>query len=59
MPTERILYLPRSDRDEEYVLLNVSSGGPSPLDLKLLATEGDFPYKATSELEPRAFCAKH
>lgn len=59
MATEHILYLPRSDRDEEYVLLNVSSRGPSPLDLKLLATEGDFPYKATSELVSRVSCAKH
>lgn len=49
MATEHILYLARSDNDEEYVLVNVSSGGPSPLDLKLLATEGESPYIATSE----------
>lgn len=49
MDTEHILYLPRSDSEGEYVLVNVSSGGPSPLDLKLLATEGESPYMATSE----------
>lgn len=49
MATEHILYLARSDSDEEHVLVNVSSGGPSPLDLKLLATEGESPYIATSE----------
>ena len=49
MATQHILYLPRSDKDKEYILVNVSSEGPSPLDLKLLATEGEFPYVATSE----------
>lgn len=47
MATEHILYLHRSDSDSEHVLVNVSSGGPSPLDLKLLATEGESPYIAT------------
>ena len=49
MATQHILYLPRSDKDKEHILVNVSSEGPSPLDLKLLATEGEFPYVATSE----------
>ena len=50
MATEHILYLARSDSDEEHVLVNVSSAGPSLLDLKLLATEGESPYIATSKL---------
>lgn len=49
MATEHILNLALSDSNEEHVLVNVSSGGPSPLDLKLLATEGESPYIATSE----------
>ena len=53
MATEHILYLSRSDSsDGEHVLVNASSEGPSPLDLKLLATEGEFPYIATSEVDP-------
>ena len=52
MAPENILHLPRSDSNGEHVLVNVSSGGPSPLDLKLLATEGESPYMATSEFRP-------
>ena len=59
MATEHILYLPRSDSDEEYVLINVSSGGPASLDLKLLATEGEYPYIATSGFRFCIYCAKH
>ena len=55
MATEHILHLLRSDSDKEYVLVNVSSGGPSPLDLKLLATEGEYPYTATSEFGSYSF----
>ena len=59
MATEHILHLPRSDSDNEYVLVNISSGGPSPLDLKLLATEGECPYIATSEFPSHLSYAKH
>ena len=59
MATEHILYLPRSDNSEEYVLVRVSSGGSSSLDLKLLATEGEYPYMATREIRLSMFCAKH
>lgn len=45
-----ILRVPISDSSEDaYVLINVTSNGPSPLDLKLLATEGTAPYIATSK----------
>ncbi|CAD6580365.1 MAG: hypothetical protein ASARMPREDX12_007933 [Alectoria sarmentosa] len=47
MTTEQILYLSRADSDGEHVLVNVSPGGPSALDLTLLATEGESPYIAT------------
>ena len=59
MATEHILYLPRSDNTEEYVLVSVSSGGSSSLDLKLLATEGESPYIATREIRLYWPCAKH
>ena len=44
---ENILRLPRTDSEREFVLVNVSSNGPSPLDLKLLATEGENPFMTT------------
>lgn len=48
MATEHILRVPRSDSEGDFVLVNVSSNGKSPLDLKLLATEGESPYVTTS-----------
>ena len=40
-----ILRIPRIDIDDEsFVLVHVTSDGTSPLDLKLVATEGDHPY---------------
>lgn len=50
MAGEYILRVPRSDNGGGYVLVNVVSYGKSPLDLKLLATEGDNPYSVKSEL---------
>lgn len=47
--TEHILRVPRSDSEGDFVLINVASNGKSPLDLKLLATEGECPYITTSE----------
>ncbi|KAK4696591.1 DNA-repair protein XRCC4, partial [Lecanoromycetidae sp. Uapishka_2] len=46
MASEHILRLPRTDSVGDYILVNVISNGPSPLDVKLLATEGDSPYIA-------------
>ena len=57
--TEHILYLPRSDNDKQYALVSVSAEGPSSLDLKLLATEGESPYIATRELRPYVSYSKH
>ncbi|KAL8937246.1 MAG: hypothetical protein Q9216_004523 [Gyalolechia sp. 2 TL-2023] len=44
MASENVLRLPRTDSPGDYILLNTSSNGSSPLDLKLLATEGLEPY---------------
>ena len=46
MPSaSHILRVPRIDVDDEsFALVRVSSDGISPLDLKLVATEGDHPY---------------
>ncbi|KAI4138673.1 MAG: hypothetical protein LQ341_004560 [Variospora aurantia] len=47
MASDHVLRIPRTDSPGEYVLLNTSSCGSSPLDLKLLATEGTEPYVKT------------
>lgn len=44
MATFRVLKVPQSDNDKEFVLLQVSSSGKKPLDLKLIGTEGEAPY---------------
>jgi len=49
MAPEHILRLPRSDSEGDYVLVNIMSNGASPLDLRLLATEGESPYITESE----------
>ncbi|KAL9104458.1 MAG: hypothetical protein Q9163_000610 [Psora crenata] len=41
---EHVLRIPRSDSEDQYVLVNTSSNGPKPLDIKILATEGENPY---------------
>lgn len=54
MASEHILRVPRSDGEGDFVLVNVASNGDHPLDVKILATEGENPYGTTSELDPRA-----
>lgn len=55
-----ILRVPLSDSSEDaHVLINVTSTGPSPLDLKLLATEGTAPYIATSKPSPYPISSSH
>ncbi|KAL8664582.1 MAG: hypothetical protein Q9168_007881 [Polycauliona sp. 1 TL-2023] len=45
MSSDHVLRISRSDLPGEYVLLNSSSNGSSPLDLQILATEGTEPYR--------------
>ncbi|KAL8962680.1 MAG: hypothetical protein Q9193_000948 [Seirophora villosa] len=47
MASEHVLRISRTDSPGDYVLLNTSSSGLSPLDLNLLATEGTEPYVKT------------
>ncbi|KAI4193625.1 MAG: hypothetical protein LQ348_002827 [Seirophora lacunosa] len=47
MASEHVLRISRTDSPGDYVLLNTSSSGSSPLDLNLLATEGTEPYVKT------------
>ncbi|KAI4239548.1 MAG: hypothetical protein L6R40_005493 [Gallowayella cf. fulva] len=47
MASEHVLRLPRTDSPGDYILLNASSNGASPLDFQLLATEGTEPYVKT------------
>ncbi|KAM3513700.1 hypothetical protein MY11210_002609 [Beauveria gryllotalpidicola] len=44
MVTSRVLKVPQSDNNKEFVLLQASSSGKKPLDLKLIGTEGEAPY---------------
>ncbi|KAL1867185.1 hypothetical protein Plec18167_008726 [Paecilomyces lecythidis] len=43
-PAPRIVRLSRTDDPTAYVLIHVSKSGSKPLDLKLVATEGEAPY---------------
>ena len=47
---EHVIRVSRSDESGGFVLVNISSTGPDPLDLRLLATEGENPYEAESSL---------
>lgn len=42
--SERVLRVPQSDGNESFVLLHLKSAGSSPLDLKVVGTEGEAPY---------------
>lgn len=44
MATSRVLKIPQSDNDKEFVLLQATASGKKPLDLKLIGTEGEAPY---------------
>ncbi|KAF2083864.1 hypothetical protein K490DRAFT_50541 [Saccharata proteae CBS 121410] len=43
---QRILRIPRSDQPEAYIVLSIRSAGQHPLDLSLIATEGEHPFVA-------------
>lgn len=47
MAPEHVLRIPRTDSPGDFILLNTTSNGSSPLDLQLLATEGSEPYVKT------------
>ena len=44
--TEHVLRIVRDDVADAFVLVNVTSNGPLPLDLTILATESEAPYVA-------------
>lgn len=50
MPPEQILRIHREDQQGGIVFVNVSSNGPLPLDLKLLATDGVDPFVLNRKL---------
>ncbi|EGX93195.1 DNA double-strand break repair and VJ recombination XRCC4 [Cordyceps militaris CM01] len=54
MATFRVLKVPQSDNDKEFVLLQVSSSGKKPLDLKLIGTEGEAPYVVKTTVQTEA-----
>ncbi|KAI4148545.1 MAG: hypothetical protein L6R39_002757 [Caloplaca ligustica] len=44
MASDHVFRISRTDSPGDYILLNTSPNGSSPLDLRLLATEGTEPY---------------
>lgn len=46
MPQDHILRLRRTDADGEHLLINITQSGSKPLDLKLVASEGEHVYPA-------------
>ncbi|KAJ5238689.1 hypothetical protein N7468_003308 [Penicillium chermesinum] len=46
MSLPRVIRIARSDESNTFILLNVRSAGPAPLDVRLTATEGESPYTA-------------
>lgn len=50
MSPEQILQIRREDEKEGIIFVGVSSNGPLPLDLKLLATDGLEPFVLNRKL---------
>ncbi|THW46210.1 hypothetical protein D6D21_04005 [Aureobasidium pullulans] len=44
LPDPLVLRLPRTDVDNDFVLVNVQQSGPDLLDVKLVATDGEAPF---------------
>lgn len=58
MSIDHLLKVPRSESDE-YVVVNVKSSGPDPLDLRLVATDGSDVFVAKGKLHSiRLICAQ-
>ncbi|KAK0740654.1 hypothetical protein B0T18DRAFT_213661 [Schizothecium vesticola] len=54
MPSSHIIRIPRTDADGGFILGEVtSSGGSKPLNLKIVATEGDAAYSVKRKRPPR------
>ncbi|KAH0265062.1 hypothetical protein KCU91_g11660, partial [Aureobasidium melanogenum] len=47
LPDPKVLRLPRTDVANDFVLVNVEPYGSDPLDLKLVATDGQSPFVAS------------
>ena len=56
MASEQIFRFPRSDSEGDFIIANITTNGSSPLDLKILATEGENPYVSTSALITSYLC---
>ena len=44
LPDPKVLRLPRTDVDNDFVLVNVQQSGSDPLDLKLVGTDANAPF---------------
>ena len=49
MAAEHILKVPRGDTEGSFVIIKVNSNGSKPLDLALLATDGDCAWESSSK----------
>ena len=49
MASEHILKVSRGDNEGSFIMLNVKSNGHKPLDIALLATDGDSAWASSSE----------
>lgn len=47
MKEQAVLRVPRTDDDDAYVLVQVTSKGTKGLDFDLAATDGSYPYVAS------------
>jgi hypothetical protein len=52
MAPKRVLKFSQTDNESSFVLVQVSPKGSKPLDLKLVATEGEAPYVCSCEFVP-------
>ena len=49
MANEHILKVPRGDDEGSFIMLNIKSNGIKPLDIALLATDGESAWASSSE----------
>ena len=52
MEGRQIIAVPPADRGPPGVAVEVRQTGSHPLDVRLLGSEGEFPYVATSKIVP-------
>ena len=49
MAAEHVLKVSQGEAEGNFIIINLKSNGPRPLDLALLATDGDSAWESSSE----------